>query len=94
MHSLPFDVVLALLRYEVNALQHVSDVINASLLNTELLCCLVQIDNLCGGGAIYQYTVVTQFDYSSNTALWFTNAACITLPVYISCKMVRVCADY
>ena len=44
-HSLPLNVVLGLLRNEVDALEHVGDVVNASLLNTESVGCLVEVDH-------------------------------------------------
>lgn len=44
-YSHPLDVVLRLLLNEVDAFQHVGDVVNPPLLHFEHLCCLVQIQD-------------------------------------------------
>lgn len=44
-YSHPLDVVLRLLLNEVDAFQHVGDVVNPPLLHLEHLCCLVQIQD-------------------------------------------------
>ena len=44
-YSHPLHVVFRLLLNEVNAFQHIGDVINPSLLYLQHLCCLVQIQD-------------------------------------------------
>ena len=43
--SLPNNDILGLFLDEVDALQHVSDVINAALLDAQCLGCLIQVDD-------------------------------------------------
>ena len=45
----PTDVVLAVLLDKIDALQHVGDVVDASLLNSQLVYCAVKVQRLVRG---------------------------------------------